>query len=262
MSIFDIFSSKPAQAANNPATPPATAADQNKAAPPAGNPTVPTDASPRADGTQPGLPKPPANNDPASPLANYQDLWQTPDTANNNHASPYPVFTADPQKLMEVAKRMDFAKIIPKDKATAALGGDAAAFGEVINAVVQASFAQSTQAATHLINEATRQQHEKFVNEVLPQEVRKHTVSEAVRADNPIFSNPAAAPLLAGLESQFRVKYPNATAAEISQHAKTYLAGFATEINGGASATGTATNKSGPVETDWEKLLLGPSASQ
>lgn len=250
MSIFDIFRSAP----NNQQQqqPPATSAADS-------NPTVPNNNTPIPDGTQPGMPKPPTNNDPASPLAGFADLWQTPDTANNNSASPFPVFTADPQKLMEVAKKMDFARIIPKDKAELAMKGDAQAFGEVINAVTQAAFAQSTQAATHLINAGLKQQHEKLVAEVLPAAVREHTVRDQVRADNPIFSNPATAPLLDGLESQLRVKYPQATAAEISKYAKDYVTQFADVVRGGpaAPASNNAGNRSAATEPDWEQILLG-----
>ena len=57
----------------------------------------------------------------------------------------------------------------------------------------------------------------------LPQHIKRQTVTDALRSENPIFSNPAVAPIISALEAQMTVKYPNATAPEITAMAKQYV---------------------------------------
>lgn len=174
-----------------------------------------------------------------SPLADFADLWKNDapkegEEAPTDWANPdsiLPNIKVDPKKLYEMAQRIDFSKVMNPEKVKLALSGDQAAFGEVINSAVQHAYANMAMSSTRITEAMIKQMGPKIFG-ALPFHIRKHVVSDTVRADNPIFNNPAAAPLLEGLEAQMRVKYPTASAKEISEKAKKYVEDFAAAARG------------------------------
>lgn len=254
-SIMDIFRPKPEPvAAAKPADP---------------NVSIPSDKTKVSDGTGPAA-IPAAGKGEASPLEGYAKLWEHAET-DGKPASLVPALTADPAKLMAAAKTIDFSKAITPATLEAAAKGDAVALGQAISEAAQAGYAQAASATTKILEAALTKQAETFKNEVMPEILRKHAVNSSLSADNPLFDNPAIAPMLAMAKDQLAIKYPNASAAEITKHAQAMMGGFAealitssgrTIVAKDASTTDAAGNKVGrgvDKNFDWATYFGVPS---
>lgn len=182
---------------------------------------------PNATNTPP--PATPTNGEPsASPLDNYKDLWQT--SAKQGEGDNE--FKFDRTKLGEISNQMDFTNgVTPDQLAAIAAGGEDAikAFSSVLNTVSRAAYMNSTETAAHLIHNALGAAKTDITGKI-PDMIKKATVSSKLRSENPLFSNPAVAPILSAVEAQIASKYPDASAEEITSHAKRYLESFAGAI--------------------------------
>jgi len=189
----------------------------------------------------------------ATPFDSFQDLWKNAPTDPN--APPSGVFgNIDPKKFMEAAGKIDFAKSVTPEQLTAiSSGGEAAmtAFAQAMNSVAQGVYAQSAFATTKIVEQALNKSKDQFLAE-LPTHIKKQTVTDSLRAENPIFSNPAVQPIISALEAQMTVKYPNATAPEITQMAKQYVEALGTSF---APKPAVAEVKGKKNETDWGSFL-------
>jgi hypothetical protein len=237
MSIFDnIFGNKQQQQSapanqSDPATGAAAAAT---------NPTVPSAATmPPATGTE-------------SPLSKYNTLWDNTGVVDNTPA-PFE-FNADPAKLMDAAKSVDFTKAITPDlqKRINAGGADAqVAMMEAMNTVSQMTYAQSSLAASKIAEAAQRAAEDRF-KAMIPDLLRNHSVQDNIRTTNPFVNDPAMKPLISGLQEQFARKYPQATATEISTHVSEYLDAAADRITGNRPKP---VDKAARPEQDWSTFL-------
>lgn len=185
-----------------------------------------------------------------SPLDAFTDLWKNEPKSEGQQEQPN-MFNVDPQKLMEAAAKVDFAKVIKPEQVQAiSAGGEGAvkAFMDAMNGVSQAVYAQSALLNTKIVERAMEQAETKFAERV-PGLIKRHQVSDSLRTENPALSHPAAQPLIAALESQMAVKFPNATVAELNQMAKDYISSFASAAvpKKEEPATSGKSNK----ETDW-----------
>lgn len=192
------------------------------------------------------------SQEPASPLADFADLWKPVEGANE----PAAMFgNVDPQKLMEAAKKTDFSKAITQDQMQAiAAGGQGAveAMAAAMNNVAQTVYANSAMATTKIVEQALAKAQEGY-NAKLPGIIKQHTVSDTLRSENPVFSNPAVQPFIAAMEAQLAVKHPNATASELTGMAKQYLEGVGTLFSPKAAPTPEEKAKAG--EPDWSKFF-------
>ena len=162
----------------------------------------------------------------SSPLDAYKDIW---DNMSNGQEDAGNVLTFDRAKLAEVANKMDFTdSITPEQLSAIANGGEAAikTLANVLNTTSRNAYLNSTETTSHLINNALNRTVENFTSS-LPQHIKKANVSQTMQQENPMYNDPAVAPVLQALENQLTAKYPNATAHEITQHAKEYLTKFA-----------------------------------
>jgi len=245
MSIFDkLFG---ATTAPTPATPAAAApGNLNPAA------TQPNSSNP----TVPATPTTPNTTDPVSPTASpmdkFNELWQP--TAIDSEANK-PLINIDPKALAEAARKTDFAKLIqPELMARVQAGGDdgSAAMMQMLNQVAQGVYAQSAFATSKMVEQAVAKARDQF-NSDIPAHVKKLQVADTLRQENPVFNHPAASPILGAVESQLTVKYPNASASEITTMAKQYLEGFANAVQAPAiaAAAATAAKSKASQETDW-----------
>jgi len=244
MSIMDMFRTKPA-----------TPVD-----PSVSNPTVPGSGTPgNKDGTAPAAFPVKAEGD-KSPLAGYEKLWD-----NDPNAKPMPsavpTFNVDPKKLMDAARGIDFSKAIPADLLEKAAKGDTVALGQAISAAAQAGYAQSAHANTQIVKEALTQQAKVFKDEILPQILRNHSVSQTLQEDS-LLTNTATAPLVEAARTQIAQKYPNASAAEIAKQTQEYFRGFAEEIVKAQGFTiqkpSTSASPANSKEEDWGKFFDVP----
>lgn len=166
-----------------------------------------------------------------SPFDAFKTVWETP---QNSPADPTgPMFGAvDPQKLMESAGKVDFAKAVtPEMLAAVTAGGPeaAAAFATAMNKVAQTVYAQSAFATTKIVDQALAKAQEGF-DARLPSMVKKLSVNENLQTSNPHLSNPALAPLVSALSEQLVRKNPNATSVEIQSQVNDYFAAIGTSF--------------------------------
>lgn len=241
MSLFNLFSSAPKAEAQQQQT----AQQQQDAKPTPGN-------IPEGAGVSNNPPAPNTETKVESPLDAFSGLWDTTNNAGSD-ASDAPYFNVKPEDLAQAASTVDFSKVINKETASKiASGGEeaVAAFMESMNKVAQSVYAQSTLAAMTVAEKAARKANSQVMDQ-LPSAIRKQSVSESLRTENPALQHPAAQPILQALEHQLGLKYPNATSAEIKQHAQKYLSGFAALANPASPAT----SQNAKQEDDWEKFF-------
>lgn len=179
----------------------------------------------------------------ASPLDAFKELWQ-PDA---NAKGDEPIFNVDSAKVMEAAGKANFASGLSPELVQNALKGDANAFMQAINMVGQQSFAQATIASTKLIEQAL-EKHGASQAEKLPGLVKRSMVSDSLQS-NPLYQHEATRPLMSALESQLAAKHPNATAAEITQHAQSFIAEFAKVAAGKPQVSAAEAAKA--AQDDW-----------
>jgi hypothetical protein len=194
------------------------------------SPTPTTPTTP-AQTTQPTQTQVTQQSD-VSPLDSFKSLWEpTPSDGNVDNTLPGNMFAgADPAKMLEAARKVDFAKSInPEIMSKISAGGPeaATAFAQAINEVSQRAYAQSSFASTKIVEAALAKFQEGLDNR-LPSQIKKHQVSNSIRESNPALQHPAAAPIMEALQAQFTVKFPNATVNEIRDMASEYLTQFAT----------------------------------
>jgi hypothetical protein len=185
--------------------------------------------APTSATTVSAAPAAPAPSAEVSPLDQFNTLWEPTTATGADNTLPANMFAgADPAKMLDAARKVDFAKSIPPDviaKITAGGPDAAAAFISAINDVSQRSYAQSSFASTKIV-EAALAKFQEGLDSRLPSQIKKHQVSDSIRQTNPALTHPAAAPILEALQSQFTVKYPNATVSEINDMATQYLNKF------------------------------------
>lgn len=261
MSLFGGKETPPAAAAvvSNPATTQVAAAQTTVAG---ANPTVPSPTTLASNGSVPAIP--PAGVGDASPLANFNDLWKTdPNQNQTNNPSLVPNFNLDPKGLMDAAAKVNFTQHIPPELVAKAMSGDATAFLEVINKAQQYGFASSAMSSGELIKNSLGSAQNVLRDSVLPAAYRDQQISQALNESSPIFADPAVAPMLGMLKTQFQQKYPTASPQEIASLATQYLGGMSTKIVQASGGTVTPKgqqpgNNSGfphATETDWTNFF-------
>jgi hypothetical protein len=181
-------------------------------------------------------------------------LWEpTPAPTGVDGTLPGNIFAgADLGKMLTAARGVDFAKSVPPElmaKVTAGGPEAAAALTAILNDVSQRAYAQSSYAATQIAETALKKFNE-GLDTRLPSQIKKHQVSDTIRESNPALQHPAAAPIMEALQSQFAVKYPNATVSEIKDMASQYLTQFATAAMPKPKSAETASNSE-----DWGKFF-------
>jgi hypothetical protein len=192
----------------------------------------------------------------ATPFEPFQELWSNEPADPNAPPAGSGVFgNVDPKKFMEAAGKIDFSKAVTPEQLTAISGGgDAAvqAFAAAMNKVAQGVYAQSAFATTKIVEQALAKTKDQYLAE-LPTHIKKQTVTDSLRAENPIFSNPAVSPIISALESQLTVKFPNASAPEITALARQYVEALGTSF--AKKPEPAAPVKGAKAEVDWEKFL-------
>ncbi len=204
------------------------------------NPSVPSATTPTSDGSVAAIPAAGTGN--ASPLENFKDLWNIDD--KNKPAAPpslIPSLNLDPKGIREAAAKIDFTGHIPEEVITKALAGDKASFLSVINQAAQLGFANAVAANGEVVKHSLSSAQDVLKDSVLPQAFRAQQISDAIDATNPVFQDPAVAPMLSMVKQQLMLKYPTADAAAIADMAVKYVGGVATKFV--TSSGGTVVSK-------------------
>ena len=187
-----------------------------------------------------------------SPLDNFKSLWEPSASTGVDGTLPANMFAgADPTKMLEAARKVDFSKSIPPEvlaKITAGGPDAASAFAQALNDVSQRAYAQSSFASTKIV-EAALAKFQEGIDNRLPGQIKKHQVSDSLRESNPALQHPAAAPIMEALQAQLSVKFPNATVTELKDMAGDYLTQFA------GLAAPKKKDAATPASEDWGKFF-------
>lgn len=256
MSIFDMFSR------------PAAPQQQQQTTQQRQNPATPDTNQVQSDGSVVGIPK--TGEGDKSPLANYDKLWENPTTQALRSAVPD--INSDYGKMLETSKTIDFSKHVNPDDVAKALKGDATAFSAVISQVGQAAVAMSVASSSAVTSNALKTQETNLLNSVVPELFRRREAAIGLRENNPIFSNPAVAPMVAGLERQLAEKYPTETSQQITARATEFFSNLSEAIvatNGGSvvkkgdkpAGGGNSGLGSTKSEADWQEYFGNPVIS-
>jgi len=201
-------------------------------------------------------------------MAGYMDVWKAPDNNSPTPPSLLPKnFNLDPKGVMDQASKINFLQQLPDEMVTKALSGDVASFKQIINNAVQQGFAAATLASGELTKQTFGNAQDVLNKDLLPTAFRRQAVDAALNEVNPAFTNPAVAPMLEMLKSQFMQKYPTATPAQIAAHAQDYLSQMSNMIVTASGGTVTPKGNRGPgnrsgfapqPDVDWEAYMGNP----
>lgn len=261
MSIMDAFrnafGSQPQQPQNTQIMPPGSnqlQVPQNNQQQQQPNPALDANGNPQLNNGEP-TPEP-------SPLDPFKDLWTIDPKQTENQPQSLTEFSlaVDPAKVNAAVKNIDFTKAISSEILQKINAGGPEAMSALLvamNAVGQQAVAQATTVNSKIVESSIRSSGANM-EKLLPGMVRNHTISNTLREDNPLFTDPATAPMMAVLEAQFSQKFPNATAQQIKEHTQKYMIGFAERAASVYKVGGDAPNsKQGNSQTngdyDWSK---------
>lgn len=235
----------PAAPTNNPNQNPAPATPTSSAVT-APNGTVPADANKQEE---------------QSPLAKHKDLWEPPKT---EEAKPGAETKTEltPEKMLQAAAQVDFRKVLnPESLAKIKGGGEEAvqALADLLNQTGQQVYGQSVVVSKKLVDAAVEQARQEFAAQI-PNLVRGQAAKEALLSQNPAFKDPAVAPVVAAIQSQLQMKFPQATAQEINEKALEYFKDAAVIFSGPQKTQSTEPTKSGG-EIDWDGWINTPTIS-
>lgn len=213
-------------------------------------------------GSDPNNPTVPAGTaDPATtPLDAFAKLWETPATDPNAPSQdPNNYFaTLDPAKVMESAKKVNFAnqQVTPEMLAEVAKGGPDAVkvMLGLINQSSQAVYGQSALATASIVQKALDAQREQFQKQ-LPGLLKSHLVTDSLATENPIFTNPALAPMVEMARNQVLQKFPNATQTEVKQQVVTFFNAMQSALAPKSVKAGSGNSSTGGENTDWDAWL-------
>ena len=192
-----------------------------------------------------------ANGGDKTPLDQFAKLWEN-DPSKSSADMPF-AFNTDPTKLLASAREVDFTKIISPElnKRITAGGADAQqAMLEAMNQVSQLTYAQSSQAASKIAEQAVAATEARFM-EKLPGLLKQYQVRDSF--DNPLLTNPASAPMVEALQIQMTKKFPTASSEQIRSHVNDYLNTVADMITAQRPQPKAAQTK--PAE-DWSKFFV------
>lgn len=257
MSIFDMFKTVPTaqpaapavatpvqQAAPTPGNIPASAAAASTTVATAG--TAPNGAVPVNEVTADGATK--------SGLDQFADIWNT---QAQQGTQGQPLFNVSQEKMMEAARKQNFGfQPSPEQAAKITAGGPEAvqAMMEMMNTMAQNVYAHSAFASTRLIEGALEKSQFARAADI-DNKFKSLTVTNTLNSENPIFSNPAAQPLLDSVKNQLLVKYPNATPNELATMAKTFLQDFITAANAPQAQQQQQAQAQAAAGEDWSKFF-------
>lgn len=187
-----------------------------------------------------------------SSVADFADLWQTDPNASSEVGQP--LFNVSQDTLLATARKQDFKPVVTQEQMQAiAAGGQEAinAMAEMINNATQVGYAQSVLATTKLIDGALNKSN--FAKSAdVESRIREVQLRTSLREENPVFSDPAYAPMLETAQKQFQVKYPTATSKELKDMAINYLTGMAQKLT--PPKPDATSSKQQPSE-NWDSFL-------
>lgn len=164
-----------------------------------------------------------------SPMADHTDLFTMPKQEGEAPITlDDPFLNVDRAKVAELAKTMNFAPSTPEMQALAmkALQGDMQAFTEYNNAMMQNMYVQVL-TQTSGISEKIAREGINRLKDTIPNTVRSISTTSNLQKQNPIFTDPAAKPMVDMIRAQVELKNPTATPEQVTEQVAKYFQDFA-----------------------------------
>ncbi len=242
----------PQQAPQQPAQP----GGVNNPANPQGN------QPPQRDPNRPPMEPKGENSTPLS-LDDFSDLWQQPKDDKGQPVKQqdgkFQRPKLDRTKLQPVIDKMDFTSGLNPELVQKALGGDGAAFIEVLNHVGRQGFSASFNAGENYHGNLL-EQYDNSLNERLPKTFDSLQSRQFIQeSDNGILNHPAVAPFVDNVRSSFEKRYPDASPREISTATANYFKSMAKQLNSSQSQSdngNNAGNQNGPIRGTKPSLVV------
>lgn len=165
-----------------------------------------------------------------NPLDDFAAMWQPVDPSKAP-ADPLkaPIFGADPAKLAEAAKNINFAQSIPQELMTRVMaGGDPQAIVDLVNHAVQTAVGLGAQLTATTTEQAFGRFGERL-DQAMPSRISKAQLTQLPEA-NPALSHPAAQPLVQLARTMMQQQNPGKSPSEIAEMASRYLTTLGTEV--------------------------------
>jgi len=248
MGIFDIFTAKPNEPAPTIPGQPGVPNNPGNIPTPGHDGTV---ASTEGQGVlPPGVPvvTPPKDD---SPLADYKDLWQD-DPKKPGEPAPAD-YSLNPEDLQKVIAKQDFTKLAtPEQLAAIAEGGEGAVAANlaIINAVAQQTLTQATLVGNKLTEQMVARAIQDSQDKI-PALLRSQLATSHLKDTNPLFSNPAVAPVMEAVRERLLGKFPDATPTQITEMTQDFVMAMGKEF-----APKENLNDNGEGGTDWAAYLV------
>lgn len=157
----------------------------------------------------------------------------------------------DPAAFRTQVAGANFAANIPQDKMQAALGGDVAAFAEVINMATREAFAASAQLTHGLVEQGVRTGADR-ISGSMDSRIRNFQL-KSQNTTNEALAHPAVAPMLNAVKQQIATSNPNLSPSDVQAQAEQYFTEMAQVLTAPKlAATAAAAKKS---EFDFSSYL-------
>lgn len=233
---FAMFQTQPAAPAPAPMANPAPGAN--------------TPPLPNVDPNNPTLPADQGQD----PFKDFQKMWDIDPTKVVEPDKPF-FANIDNAKVMEAAKKTAFTSMTQEQMTAIQAGGPEAlkAMQAVLNTAAQNVYGQSAIASTKMIDQALEAQRTKIM-EMLPALINKQQVTSNLNETNPIFTNPAIAPMVSMVRDNLLQKNPNAQPAEINKQISDFFDAMGTQF-APKSQPSAADQRAAANQTDWEKYF-------
>lgn len=222
--------------------------------------TAPAEHQPATQTPQPqqaSPDQPPQAQEPQG-LDRFSDLFSPKEgDVSPTNFDPSKLFEMTPESQQALASEignMNFVQgaVTPEIAQAIQAGGDEAlkAIPALVNGASKQAFTAALQAAMK-INQASLTKAAPAMEARMTDILRQRSVESAVKDANPVFSHPAAKPILDALVPQLQARYPKASETEIKQMASDYI----TDLASLGVPKEESSKKGDTMETDWSSWL-------
>ena len=166
---------------------------------------------------------------------------QEPAQSNNKETPPNP-WDVSPDTLTKNFGNLDISQFVKQEDVTAALGGDASAFMNILNTAVKIGAMSAHQASVTATQQGVELSTKKLQQQ-LPEQMKNFTLENNLGQD-PVLSAPHLQPVVKLVKDSILAHYPKATEADIKEGVIAYLQDlggkFSTQTNNNSQPQATS----------------------
>ena len=182
----------------------------------------------------------------------FKDLWSN----DPKLEAPQGInFNIAPDKLQELAGKVDYAALVPVDiRQRIMAGGEDAinAMLEAQNLTSRAVYANSIQGTTKLVEMAAKDAEER-ITASLESKFKLMSLKDHFAVTNPALQDPMLKPIVDSCQAQVVKKFPNASSTEIAQMTEQYFNQVAGKLAPGMNKPAPVLDASGrPAQADFD----------